>query len=82
MSRLADAAYEWLRSNAPHRQVPSRELWEGLKSTHPELTASSEHRKTPYNTLMRDMRLDATGRFTVGGGFIGLSWSRPKAEDH
>jgi hypothetical protein len=73
MSRLADAAYDWLKENAPTRRVTSRELWDGLRLVHPDLTASSEARKTPYNTLMRDIRFDVQKRFIVGGGFVALT---------
>lgn len=72
MSRLAEAAYEWLKENAPERRVSSRELWEGLRLARPQLTASSETRKTPYNTLMRDLRFDGQKRFIIGGGYVAL----------
>ncbi len=65
MSRLAAAAYEWLLEHAPSRSVSTDELWAGLQVSRPELTAVGERRKTPRNTLMRDMRLDKAGRFRV-----------------
>lgn len=78
MSRFADAAYEWLKLHAPVEKVPSRRLWDGLCEMVPHLTTPSETRKTPYNTLMRDIRLDAERRFIVGGGFVQLSRSLEK----
>ena len=72
MSRFADAAYEWLMKNAPLEGTTTKLLWEGLHVTVPELTAVSERRKTPYNTLIRDMRLDRFDRFHIYRGWIKL----------
>lgn len=63
MSKFSDAAYAWMR-NSKKSEASSEELWDGLRSAEPELTATSERRKTPRTTCMRDLRKDP--RFTVG----------------
>lgn len=72
MSRFADLAHQWLREHAPDRKLTSKEFWEGMCASYPEITTPSAERKTPYNTLIRDMRLDPQKRFIVGGGFVEL----------
>jgi len=69
MSRLSDAAFEWLQRNAPSGTTTGA-LWNGLQCDYPELTEPSEARKTPRNSLMRDMRYDATERFEVAKGLV------------
>jgi len=64
-SRFAQAAYDWLCKFAPDRAVPTNELWLGLKRANPELTAITDHRKTPRTTCMRDLRTDRSNRFVV-----------------
>ncbi len=66
MSRYADAAYTWLLQRAKTREVTTEELWRGLKSCRPDLTTTSETRKTPRTTLMRDLRKDVEKRFVIG----------------
>jgi hypothetical protein len=72
VSRFADAAYEWLLAHAPPEGTTTKEMWEGLELTVPELTTPSDKRKTPYNTLIRDMRLDRFGRFEIDHGRVKL----------
>lgn len=72
MSKLADAAFEWMKLNAAPEGVSSKDLWEGLRAAYPDLTQVSPTRKTPRNTLIRDLRLDAWGRFKVEKGMIKL----------
>ncbi len=72
MSRFADAAYEWLLKYAPGRPVTTDELSAGLVAARPDLATASENRKTPRNTLMRDIRLDKAGRFRVAERRVAL----------
>jgi hypothetical protein len=65
MSKLADAAFSWMSQHAPDREISTDELWRGMKDAFPLLTATTNSRKTPRNTLMRDVRLDKQGRFIV-----------------
>jgi hypothetical protein len=53
--------------------VSSDELWSGLKEQFPELTSMTPTRKTPRNTMMRDIRLDKKGRFRMQDRRIGLA---------
>lgn len=69
MSKFSDAAYSWMRDNGKLK-VSSDELWRGLQDDSPDLTAPSEHRKTPRATCMRDLRKDP--RFEVRRGGIRL----------
>jgi len=69
MSRLSDAAFDWLQRNAPSGTTTGT-LWEGLRRDYPELAEPSEARKTPRHTLMRDLRYDATQRFEIGNGLV------------
>ena len=80
MSRLSDAAYDWLKRHAPAGAISSDELWSGLARDHPELTAVSQVRKTPRTTLMRDLRVDKMRRFVVGGRRVSLAAVEPKNE--
>lgn len=73
MSKYADAAFAWIKKNAPGGEVSTEELWTGLQSAHPELTEVREDRKTPRTTLMRDLRKDRLARFIVGGRRVKLS---------
>jgi len=73
MSRLSDAAYEWMRANSPTASVSSEELWRGVSARYPQLTEITPTRKTPRTTLMRDLRKDVKRRFVVGGRKVGLS---------
>lgn len=77
MSRLSDAAYDWLARYAPADAVSSDELWAGLRREFPELTAVSERRKTPRTTLMRDLRIDKKRRFEVGNRRVALTVAKP-----
>ena len=72
MSKLADAAFAWLQLYAPREGVSTKTLWDEMQKTCPELTAVSEVRKTPRNTLIRDMRLDPWERFEVNQGHVKL----------
>lgn len=72
-SRFADAVYEWLKSHAPNKAVPTNELWQALEKTHPELTTATEKRKTPRTTCMRDLRVDKAKRFIVANRMVRLS---------
>jgi hypothetical protein len=72
MSRLANAAYDWLLKNAPPEGVTTTALWDGMLEAFPALTAASEDRKTPRNTLIRDMRVDRFDRFDVDRGWVRL----------
>ena len=65
MSRLSDAAFEYMRRHHDGQEITTDELWRGMKSAFPELTAVTGQRKTPRNTLMRDIRLDRLHRFEV-----------------
>jgi hypothetical protein len=73
MSKLSDAAYEWLKKTSAGRPVSTKQLWEGLREEYPELTVVTESRKTPRTTLMRDIRLDRRKRFISTKGFVGLA---------
>ena len=64
-SRMADAAYTWMKKHAQKDGVSTDELWKGMQQSYPELTAVSERRKTPRTTLMRDLRKDRDQRFVV-----------------
>ena len=64
-SRMADAAYTWMKNHAQKDGVSTDDLWKGMQQSYPELTAVSEHRKTPRTTLMRDLRKDGGQRFVV-----------------
>lgn len=70
LSKLSDAAYQWLKKNAAPEGATSNELWVGMQADYPQLTEITENRKTPRNTLMRDMRLDERGRFRKEAGRI------------
>lgn len=72
MSRLSDAAYEWLLKNAPQRQVKTEELWRGVQKAHPDITAITPTRKTPRTTLMRDIRRDRQQRFVIQNGLVSI----------
>jgi len=63
-SKFADAAERWLKKHARGKTVSSDELWNGLVQSDPELCATSENRKTPRTTCMRDLRKDE--RFELG----------------
>ncbi len=79
MSKLADAAFEWLKRNGHPNGVSTKDLWNGMRLAYPELTASSEIRKTPRNTLIRDLRLDPWERFSVNNGHVAVlkpEWQR------
>lgn len=78
MSRYADAAYAWLKENAPDRDVTSNELWHGLNQARPDLTTPGEHRKTPRTTLMRDLRKDPANRFVVGERKVRINRGSPE----
>jgi hypothetical protein len=69
MSRFGDAAFQWMRSQGL-QSTSSSALWDGLQVYSPELTATSERRKTPRATCMRDLRKDR--RFSVEAGVISL----------
>jgi hypothetical protein len=71
-SKLADAAYEWLKKYAGSDGVSSDDLWLGMQSRYPELTEVSDKRKTPRTTLMRDLRKDRLERFVVGNRRVKL----------
>lgn len=62
---MADAAFNWLNEHGGSGGVSTDELWRGMRAAYPELTAVSERRKTPRNTLMRDLRMDRKERFIV-----------------
>jgi hypothetical protein len=72
VSKIADAAFEWLTLHAPPSGVSTKTLWESMQEAYPELTSRTETRKTPRNTLIRDMRLDAWGRFEILNGHVRL----------
>jgi len=73
MSRLSDAAYQWLLEQSQNAApVTTAALWHGMQKRFPELTATSPTRKTPRSTLMRDLRRDKRKRFFVGGGHVRL----------
>ncbi len=69
-SKFATAAEEWLRKHAQGKAVSTKEFWDGLSKELPELTTSSEERKTPKATCMRDLRKDPA--FELGAGRIAL----------
>ena len=73
MSHFADLAHKWLCEHAPDKKLSSKEFWAGMCATDPEMTTPTEKRKTPYNTLIRDMRQDSKRRFLVVGGFVSLA---------
>jgi hypothetical protein len=70
-SKFATAAEEWLQRNAKGKTVTTDDLWQGLISQHPELTTSTEQRKTPRTTCMRDLRKDPG--FVVGDRKVRLA---------
>ena len=70
MSKFADAAYKWMHARNEN-DVSSDDLWAGLREAVPDLTETSERRKTPRTTCMRDLRKDE--RFTVGNRRVSLS---------
>lgn len=72
-SKMADAAYEWLKKHGGRDGVSTDDLWSGMQETYPELTAISETRKTPRTTLMRDLRKDRNNRFVVGNRRVKLA---------
>jgi hypothetical protein len=72
MSRLADAAFDWLRQHGNPSGVSSDDLWAGMEAAYPELTAVTPTRRTPRTTLMRDLRKDRAQRFVVGGRRVSL----------
>jgi hypothetical protein len=69
-SRFAAPAEEWLRQHANGESVSTRQFWDGLSKTHPDLTTPREGRKTPKASCMRDLRKDPM--FELGDGKIGL----------
>lgn len=64
-SKMADAAYEWLKRHGGKEGASTDELWRGMQAAYPDLAAVSEKRKTPRTTLMRDLRKDRSKRFIV-----------------
>jgi hypothetical protein len=64
-SRMADAAFDWMKKHGQKDGISTDDLWKGMQKAYPELTAVSEHRKTPRTTLMRDLRKDRNQRFIV-----------------
>ena len=79
MSKLADAAFQWMQRHHPEEDVANTTLWHGLCEEFPELTATSESRKTPRATLMRDLRHDKKARFVVGSGRLRIARTKSEA---
>lgn len=71
-SKMANAAYEWLKKHGGKEGVSTEELWRGMQEAYPDVTAISERRKTPRTTLMRDLRKDGDQRFVVGNRRVKL----------
>jgi hypothetical protein len=70
MSKFGDAVFVWM-TRANKRAATSKEIWDELGRSRPELVVVSGTRKTPRTTMMRDLRKDS--RFVVGGGTVALA---------
>ena len=69
MTKFGAAAHAWMKRTGKTK-VTTEELWRGLCESNPDLTAKTEHRKTPRTTCMRDLRKD--DRFVVGNRIVQL----------
>ena len=57
-SPFIDAAKEWFLKQEQRDAIATSEFWERFSKDYPDLTATSETRKTPRWTCMRDLRSD------------------------
>lgn len=66
----SDLAFDYLKTLPARFYKGKDEIWESLRQTHPDVFEVSVARKTPWQTLNRDMREDA--RFSFRDGAFAL----------
>lgn len=75
----SNLAYDYLRTLSPQFYKGKEEIWEHLRQVHPDVFDISVNRKTPWQTLNRDMREDP--RFVFQDGAFALrEWHLPNTD--